>query len=397
MAGNKGHAEALKINILYFGPRGLQGGIGGSARVRNMLGVLKKLKAHTQLISYLPEKKFKVTRKQINNYLNTTIICVSSSSLKIFKVPALLLIFMHGLRHIKKSDVVMAHSPSIVYGFPALILAKTFSKPLLIDLTDIKDPDTPAFIYRFVLKNSSIVFAVSRYLVEVAREAGCPEVVHAPGFIDADVFRSSASERVKIRKELNIGSNEIAIGYVGAFSYEDGLSFLLKAFHRLSQRYDNIKLVMLGGRNVPGSDNIPKLANELDLKGRVIIIPPQPYESMPAYLSALDIACSPKVDCPANRAADPIRVYEYMSVGLPVVASAMGETTNVIENGYDGFLVKPGDEDDLERILEYVIQNLDSLQEVRRKAREKVIKNYTQEVILKKLETHLKNLLTKQI
>jgi len=146
---------------------------------------------------------------------------------------------------------------------------------------------------------------------------------------------------------------------------------------------------------VLGSDNIPQLINELGLKERVILVPPQPYELMPGYLSALDIACSPKVDCPANRAADPIRVYEYMSIGLPVVASAMGETTNVIENGYDGFLVKPGDEDDLERILEYVIHNLDSLQEVRRKAREKVIKNYTQEVILKKLETHLKSLLIK--
>jgi len=395
MAENEKRMEVLRLNILYFGPRGLQGGIGGSARLRNMLRVLEKLEANTQLIYYLPEKKFKVTRKQINDYLSTTTICVSSSSPKIFKIPALLLILIYGLRYIRKRDIIFAHSPSIVYGFPALILAKIFSKPLLIDLTDSKDSDTPGFIYSGVLKTSNIVFTVSRYLEGVAKQAGCRNVVHAPGFIDADAFQNNVLERAKIREKLNIGSNEVAIGYAGAFSPEEGLSFLLEAFKRLSQRHENIKLVLLGGRNVLGSDNIPQLINELGLKERVILIPPQPYELMPGYLSALDIACSPKVDCPANRAADPIRVYEYMSVGLPVVASAMGETTNVIENGYDGFLVKPGDEDDLERILEYVIHNLDSLQEVRRKAREKVIKNYTQEVILKKLETQLKKLVTK--
>ncbi len=396
MAEKEQSTEVITPNILYFGPRGLQGGIGGSARLRNMLDVLRKLEANTYLISYLPEKKFRVTREQTNNYLNTTTICVPSSFPKIFKIPALLLILIYGLRYIRKRDIIFAHSPGIVYGFPAFILAKTFNKPLLIDLTDSKNPDTPRFVYNSVLRKSSIVFAVSQYLEGVAKEAGCRNVVHAPGFIDANVFQNNVSERPKIRKKLNISDNEVAIGYAGAFTSDEGLPVLLKAFNKLSKRYDNIKLVLLGGRNVPGSDNILQLANEPNLKERVILIPPQPYESMPGYLSAFDIACSPKVDCPANRAADPIRVYEYMSIGLPVVASAMGETSNVIENGCDGFLVKPGDEDDLIRILDYVIQNLDSLQEVRRKAREKVIKNYTQEVILKKLETHLKSLLTKQ-
>lgn len=395
MAENQKRLEILKPNILYFGPYAWREGMGGSARLKNMLDVLGKLQANIHLISYLLEKKFKVTHKQINNRLNTTTICVPSSFPKILKIPALLLILIYGLRYIRKTDIIFTHSPSIVYGFPALILAKTFSKPLLSDLTDSRGPNTPGFIYRCVLKNSSSVFAVSQYLVEVAREAGCRNVVYTPGFIDVYIFQNNASERAKIRKKLNIGSNDVVIGYAGHFSPIEGLSFLLKAFKSLSKRYENIKLVLLGGRSVPGLDNIMQLANEPDLKEKVILIPPQPYESMPGYLSAFDIACSPKIDCAENRAADPIRVYEYMSVGLPTVATAVGSTANVIENGRDGFLAKPGDEGDLERILDYVIQNLDSLQGVRRRAREKVMKNYSQQVTLKKLELHLKSLLTR--
>ena len=148
----------LKLNVLYFGPRGLSGGIGGSARLRNMLDVLRKLEANTRLISYQPERKFRVAHEKINDYLSTTTISVSSSSPKIFKLPVLLLVFIYGLRHIGKSNIVFAHSPGIGYGFPALLLAKVFGKPILIDLTDSRDKDTPGFIYRGVLRNSSIVF-----------------------------------------------------------------------------------------------------------------------------------------------------------------------------------------------------------------------------------------------
>jgi len=397
MAGKEKAMEVIKPNILYFGPRGLQGGIGGSARLKNMLDILGQLQANTQLISYLPGEKFRVKHKQINNHLNTTIISVRRSSPKILKAFALLPILIFGLRYVKKSNIIFAHSPGIVYGFPALILAKTFGKPLLIDHMDIKDPDTPGFIYSSVLRNSDTVFAISRFLEEEVKEIGCRSAVYVPIFIDEGVFQKDPSERVKIRKKLNIDSNEVVIGYAGAFSFDEGLSLLLKAFKSLSRRYENIKLVLVGGGSVPGSDNIPQLISELALKERVILIPPQPYELMPGYLSAFDIACSPKFDCPANRAANPIKIYEYMSMALPTVASAVGETSNTIENGYDGFLVKPGDEKDLEATLGHVIQNLDSAKEAGEKARKKIIKNYTQQVMLKKIRQALRELGIKTI
>lgn len=387
----------MKLNILYFGPCGLFEGIGGAARLRNMLNVLGQLQANTQLISYLPEKKFNLAPKRISYYVNTVTIYVPRSLPKILKAPALLLILLYGLRYIIKSNVVFAHSPSVVYGFPALILAKIFGRPLLIDHMDIRDHDTPGFIYNSVLKNSDIVFAISRFLEEEVKELGCRNVVYVPVFIDADVFQKDALERVNIRKRLDIEDKEIVIGYAGSFSHIEGLPFLLKAFKKLSNKYENIKLVMIGGRNVAGEDNIAQLIDALVLNARVILIPPQPYELMPKYLSAFDIACSPKIDCAENRAANPIKIYEYMSMGLPMVVSAVGETSNVIENGYDGFLVKPGDEDDLERTLEYVIQNLDSSRETGKRAREKIIKNYSQEVMLKRIENALKQLVSKTI
>ena len=387
--------EVLKPNILYFAPCGLTEGMRGSARLRNMLDVLEQLEAITQLIAYLPGEKLGVTHKRVGNYLNTTTVHVPKSSPKFFKLFALLLIFIYGLRHIRKSNIVLAHSPGILSGFPAFSLAKIFSKPLLVDHMDTKDPDTPKFIYNSVLKNSNIVFTISRYLEKEVKEIGCRNVVYLPVFINTDAFQKDGLERVKIRKKLGIGDNEVVIGYSGSFWHVEGVPFLVKTFKSLSDRYENIKLVLVGGKNAANSDNIPQLINELSLKERVIIIPPQAHELMPKYLSAFDIACSPKIDCEENRAANPIKIYEYMSMGLPIIVSAVGEISNIIEDGYDGFLANAGDENDWERKLEHVIQNLDSLQGVGEKARGKIIENSSQQVMLKRIRDALKELSSK--
>ena len=382
-----------RTGVLYFGPLGIKGGIGGSARLRNMLGILKKLDIQTRLISYLSDKKYEVTHQHLDDYLDATVISVPGAWPQLLKLPVPFLTLYYGLKYIGKSDLVMAHSANTAYGLSALLLARVFGKPLLIDLTDSRDPATPGFVYRFLLRRANTVFVVSRYLEEVAKKAGSRKVVHAPGFIDAGSFSFNVTERERIRAEYGIGSKEIAIGYAGAFAVEEGLPYLVKAFKELTARHGNIKLVLIGGKMAPHSDDIPGLIKELGIEDRVIIIPPQPYEMMPAYLSALDIACSPKIDCLVNHCADPIKIYEYMAVGLPTVASAVSETVNVIETGTDGFLVRPEDTDDLVKTLDNVIQNIGSFEDLKKKARNKVIGNYTQEVVLGKLEEALSSLL----
>ena len=381
-----------KLAILYFGPGGSREGTGGTARLRNMLDILERMEAKIHLISYLPGEKFGVAHQQVSNHLNATTVSVRRSFPRIVKAFALVPILLYGLRHIKKSDIVFSHGPGAVYGLSAFILAATFRKPLIIDHTDVRDPNTLKFIYDTVLKHSDIVFAVSRYLEEEVKQIGVKKVIYLPGFIDANFFQRDSLERRKMRERLGVTDKEIVIGYAGSFSHTEGLPFLLKAFKNLSGKFGNIKLVMVGGRNVANSDNVAQIVEELGLKEKVIVVPPQPYELMPKYLSAFDIACSPKIDCDENRAASPIKIYEYMAMGLPMVVSAVGQPVSVIENGVDGFLVNPGDEKDLERTLEHNIQNPHLAQEFGQKAREKVIGSFTQQALSKKIEEALRRL-----
>ncbi len=367
----------LDLNLIYFAPCDLHQGIGGGARLKNMLDNLERVGINVQLISYVPAIRFKIKHERISSLLNTTTIYVPKSFPKFLKALAIPLIFMYGLKYAKRSDVILALIPGIASGFPAMILAKIFNKPLVVDHMDSKDPDTPRFLYNSVLKNSALVFAISHYLEEEAKDNGCRNVVYVPISIDTDAFQGDTLEGRKIRGNLRIGDNEVVIGYTGSFWYVEGVPILLKAFRNLVNRYENIRLMVVGGGGATESDNISLLIDELKLKEKVSLVPPQPYELIPSYLSACDIACSPKIDCEENRAANPIKIYEYMSMGLPMVVSAVGETISVIKDGVNGFLVKPGDGSDLERTLDYVIQNLESVREVGKRAREEGVKNYS--------------------
>ncbi len=82
-----------KLNIVYFAPRSVDEGIGGSARLKNMVDVLHKLGANVRLISYLQGNSFKVRTKQVSSYLTVAALYVPKSLPKVLKLLALPLLF----------------------------------------------------------------------------------------------------------------------------------------------------------------------------------------------------------------------------------------------------------------------------------------------------------------
>jgi glycosyltransferase involved in cell wall biosynthesis len=66
------------------------------------------------------------------------------------------------------------------------------------------------------------------------------------------------------------------------------------------------------------------------------------HAKVPELLATMDAAVAPYPNLP-NFYFSPLKVYEYMAAGLPVVASGIGQLTKLIQPGVDGLLVPPGD------------------------------------------------------
>ena len=372
--------NGLKITVI--GQASLDDTHGGATRLRDMINLLNRLGIEVNLITYsFYSDKFSIEQKRMNPLLHSTTVCVPNNLPKFLKAFSVLPVFLYAWKSSKNCNLIFTNFRVILSSVPATILSKMFNKPVILDYLDV-DPMIPDIIYKHIAKNADIVFAITHLLIDKVKIYGCKNAVYVPNFVDPNIFRIDTEVRKKRREELGIKKDDIVIGYAGAFTYVEGVPVLLQAFKDLRGRYSNIKLAIMGGILwVNEDDDIPKLVKGMKIEDSVVLIPLQPYEEVPKYLSAFDILCCPKIDCEINRLITPIKIIEYLSMGLPTVASAVGGIPDTIEDGVDGFLVKPGDVKDLEEKLEWIILNPEQAKEMGENGRKTAIEKYSYEAI----------------
>ncbi len=367
---------------------------GGAAGLKNMIHLFERLGIETtDVISYSYDStKFHIEHRKVNSQLNLTTIHLPSYLPKFIKAFSILLSFSYAWRPIKKCDIIFAHL-SITSAVPSVILGRVFGKPVIFHYIDIESLAIPNVVYKHIVRKANVIFAISPYLIDKAKTYGCKNIAYLPAFVDTNFFKLDMNARKEKRADLRIGDRDIVIGYTGSFSYTEGIPNLLQAFKNLTKKHSTIKLIIVGGVRTKADDDIPQLIEKLNLEDKVKIVPPQPHEEIPRFLSACDITCCPKIDCEENRAAHPIKVVEYLSMGLPTVCSTVGGISYTIEDGVDGFLVEPGNVKDLQEKLEWSILNPEPSKKVGKNGRRKAIKEYSFNAVESKVRESLGGIL----
>ena len=137
----------------------------------------------------------------------------------------------------------------------------------------------------------------------------------------------------------------VTVGFVGTLKPWHGTDLLLRA---LARTHGDLRLDICG--TGPQQEELEQLAAELGVADRVLLRGAVAPELVPAVLHGLDIAVAPY---PAGEHYfSPLKVYEYLAAGLPVVASAIGTIPEVLRDGELGMLVEPGDIDALAAALD---------------------------------------------
>ncbi len=130
----------------------------------------------------------------------------------------------------------------------------------------------------------------------------------------------------------------------------------LAALHASGRR--DARLVIVGGPSGPHGDDELKalhdLAGSLSLAEHVLFVPPQPHELLSIYYRACDCCV-----VPSRSESFGLVALEASACGVPVVASAVGGLTTLVEDGRNGYLVESGDvEGYARRIAEIVADPL---------------------------------------
>ncbi len=191
------------------------------------------------------------------------------------------------------------------------------------------------------LKKISGIFSLSKGLEASFIHAGIKreKIFYAPDGVDISMFSRSISPR-EARFQLGWPIKGKIIMYCGHLYPWKGVYTLVDAIRHLKQ---DCRVVLVGGtkeHKIRLSEYIQdKKLERVMLAGYV-----KPSE-IPRHLSAADVLVLPHSarDIQTRSYSSPLKMFEYMAVGRPIVASDIPSISDVLTDGKDAVLVKPDD------------------------------------------------------
>lgn len=166
------------------------------------------------------------------------------------------------------------------------------------------------------------------------------------------------------------------IGFVGTFRPWAGLDLLLEALHELRTEGMNLSLVIVGDGPMRGT--LEQQVQKLGISEVVKFVGRVSREDVLEYITSFDVGYSGQVQLQLGKMyLSPLKLYEYMAMAKPVVASAFEDAQRVIQDGQTGFLFQGGNKEDLKRAFTRAYQSQARLPEMGVKAREEIIANHS--------------------
>lgn len=239
-----------------------------------------------------------------------------------------------------------------LYGTAGVSLARQMRRPILVELnaplaaeqstyrgTCLGDLAVQAECT--VLTKADAVLAVSSLLRDHALSLGVePGRVHVlPNGIDASLFQPRRPDRQR-RACLGLEPGPV-LGFLGGLRPWHGLEILPSLLSRLQQRFPSLRLLIVG--DGPLREGLERDLAERGLAGSTVFMGSVPHEEVAGLLHQVDVALAPYGQAEHPFYFSPLKLFEYMACGAPVVAAALGQIAEVVRDGETGLLYPPGD------------------------------------------------------
>lgn len=161
------------------------------------------------------------------------------------------------------------------------------------------------------------------------------------------------------------------IGYFGFITFHrDRLDLLLKAFAMMAPKHENIHLVIGGPCKDSDRLLVLDMINTLDINDKVHFLKYLTRNEVTKYIVDAKILVLVRSNHPDTNASYPSKLTEYLATGNPVISVSVGEIPNYLTNNENAFLVKPNDDDELYKKLDFVLENYDFAREVGKRGKD---------------------------
>ncbi|WP_135806368.1 glycosyltransferase family 4 protein [Halorussus marinus] len=201
--------------------------------------------------------------------------------------------------------------------------------------------------------------------------------------IDVDEFSPS--------KQPSPGEFPTVIGTAAVLSERKGIEYLIEAIEDLYKNGMSIELRIAGKPpNVSDSPYKQRLENRVKEKGIDDIVTFVGWvEDMPTFLDDLDVFVLPSFG-----EGIPGAVREALAMERPVVATDVGGTSEVVQDGETGLLVEPGNAQSITQALGTLIENPGYATDLGTSGREHIVQEYSMGRYVERYEKLLESLAT---
>ena len=217
-----------------------------------------------------------------------------------------------------------------------------------------------------------VIVCVSETLKKIiVRETGITpaKVMVIPNAVDTAVFNPKTCEPKRV-------FDDFTVGYVGILEPRQGLELLIEAISELRAEGSEISTVMVGEGTMRAA--LEGLSHRLGIREHVAFVGRVRLEKVPRFIAGFDLGYSGQVlTGERDMYHSPLKLYEYLAMAKPVVASGFEDAGRVVRDEETGFLFQAGDKEDLKRALRRAYGSRNRLVEMGSNACKQVMSEHT--------------------
>ena len=246
---------------------------------------------------------------------------------------------------IKKCDLVHAHGHVYMSSYLAGKIAKKYKKPFIVTqhntFIDYKswlntlEHLNDLTIGKSILKHADRILTVSKETMKYVLRLGADKAKTSVMYNGVDTNCFHTVKKGVSRKKLDLPKKRKIIFSVRRLVYKNGIDTLIESAHLVARNNPDILFVVAG--KGPSRKLIEDRIKELRIEDNIKLTGFVPDELLPLYYNAADYFVLPS----ASGEGLPLVLFEAMACGLPVIATTVGGTPEIINHMKNGVLVPP--------------------------------------------------------
>lgn len=195
------------------------------------------------------------------------------------------------------------------------------------------------------------------------------------------VREERAGEIAALRARLGLPPEARIVVFLGSFRAWHGAQEFAEAGRRLADSHRDVYFLLVG--KGPQRPAVEACCQESGQMARFRFAGSVPYDDVPFYLGLAEMGVAPfqTRHHPALQAAgffwSPLKIFEYMAMGLPVVTTAIPPLDRIVRSGKEGLLVPEGDVAALARAIGELLDAPERARVLGQRARQRVVAAYS--------------------